>query len=236
MPSILFAKTFFVLITQLSITFTVAFGLIKYFQNQLAAGNPNVSSKLRADGSHDLELNWAHYNSATTYLLFANLAAVIFMIFAGQTFALPAALLSFAVYSVTVGLLLGFCIISVDERDGLLAFWLTLFACMACAIVGLFFGIDFSFLRGVLFVALMAMLAIGIIRIFVKFSRTTSIIYASCGVILFSFYLIYDFNRLALAQQKGDETWATAINIAIGIYLDLINLFLYILELLSHRH
>ena len=56
------------------------------------------------------------------------------------------------------------------------------------------------------------------------------------GIVLFTFYLIYDFNRLEKAMARGDESWGTAVDLAVNIYLDIINLFLLILEALSESN
>jgi len=45
--------------------------------------------------------------------------------------------------------------------------------------------------------------------------------------------LVYDFNRLEKAVAQGDESWRTAVKIAVKLYLDIINLFLYFLEILD---
>ena len=52
----------------------------------------------------------------------------------------------------------------------------------------------------------------------------------------FTLYLIYDFNRLEKAMARGDESWGTAVDLAVNIYLDIVNLFLYILEALSENN
>jgi len=45
--------------------------------------------------------------------------------------------------------------------------------------------------------------------------------------------LLYDFNRLEKAIASGDTSWSTAIEIAVNLYLDIINLFLDLLEILA---
>lgn len=47
------------------------------------------------------------------------------------------------------------------------------------------------------------------------------------GAIIFTLYLLYDFNQLE--KKAGDESWSTAVN----IYLDIINLFFDLLEILA---
>ena len=55
------------------------------------------------------------------------------------------------------------------------------------------------------------------------------------GVVIFTGYLLFDFNRLAqLKAQETSNTWPVAMNLAISIYLDIINLFLDLLDLLSN--
>ncbi|MCP4524111.1 MAG: hypothetical protein GY828_07885 [Candidatus Gracilibacteria bacterium] len=91
--------------------------------------------------------------------------------------------------------------------------------------------IDFSFLGMFLFIALLILIIMGLINFFVFKSRIFTLIKAYCGVLIFTGYLIYDFDTLE--KMAGDESWSTAIHLAINLYLDIINLFLYILEILS---
>ena len=64
-------------------------------------------------------------------------------------------------------------------------------------------------------------------------SRLYSIIRAYLGVILFTGYLLYDFNQLEKKMNMGDDSWGTAIDIAVNLYLDIINLFLDILYIMA---
>lgn len=66
--------------------------------------------------------------------------------------------------------------------------------------------------------------------IFIK-SKMISLVRAYVGAIIFTLYLLYDFNQLE--KKAGDESWSTAINISVNIYLDIINLFLDLLEILA---
>jgi len=62
-------------------------------------------------------------------------------------------------------------------------------------------------------------------------SRLFLLVKAYFWVIIFTWYLIYDFNTLE--KMAWDESWVTAISLAVNLYLDIINLFLYLLEILS---
>ena len=58
-------------------------------------------------------------------------------------------------------------------------------------------------------------------------------LYITFLIILLTLYLIYDFNSLEKAIAAGDNSWGTAIKIAVNLYLDIINLFLDLLEILA---
>ena len=95
-------------------------------------------------------------------------------------------------------------------------------------------GIDFSFMRTFLFYSLCALILIGLVRIFVGMSSAMIRIKAIAGAILFTLFLVYDFNRLKNLNDTGVNDWSTALNMAISIYLDILNLLLEILEAMGN--
>ncbi len=80
-----------------------------------------------------------------------------------------------------------------------------------------------SWYRG-LFWGLLALIVFGIVAIFVSIPQA-NVIYAVLGLVIFGGYTIVDFNRLRRAGK--DE----AVPIAAGIFLDIFNVFLLLLEL-----
>ena len=96
-----------------------------------------------------------------------------------------------------------------------------------------FIPTDFSFLGIFLWIALLALIVVEILNAFVFKSERRRILYSYCGVVIFSLYLIYDFNYLEKAIAAGDNSWGTAVNIAVNLYLDIINLFIDLLEILA---
>ena len=111
----------------------------------------------------------------------------------------------------------------------------TLSVFMTAAIV-YFSDTDFGFLGCFLFFALLGLVIVRILKEWVIKDSSFSMIQTGIGIIIFTFYLIYDFNRLEKAMVQGDESWGTAVDLAVSIYLDIINLFLLILELLSESN
>ena len=111
----------------------------------------------------------------------------------------------------------------------------TLSVFMTAAIV-YFSDTDFGFLGSFLFFALLGLVIVRILKEWVIKDSSFSMIQTGIGIIIFTFYLIYDFNRLEKAMAQGDESWGTAVDLAVSIYLDIVNLFLLILELLSESN
>jgi len=92
-------------------------------------------------------------------------------------------------------------------------------------------SVDFSFIQGFLFIALIMLVIMGLVNTLFFKSKLVSLLRAYIGAIIFTLYLLYDFNRLE--KMKGDSSWGTAIEISVNLYLDIINLFLELLVILT---
>jgi FtsH-binding integral membrane protein len=85
---------------------------------------------------------------------------------------------------------------------------------------------DFSFLGGFLILGAFALLGLLIIQWFIPFSSVGQMGIAALGILIFLGFTIYDINRLA----RYGFTEADIPMIVVNIYLDFINLFVYILR------
>jgi FtsH-binding integral membrane protein len=94
----------------------------------------------------------------------------------------------------------------------------------ACGAYGYATRRDLSSWARTLFWALLALIAFGIVAIFVSIPNN-HIIYAVAGLGIFGAFTILDFNRLRRASPDG------AVAIAASIFLDVFNVFLLLLEL-----
>ena len=90
---------------------------------------------------------------------------------------------------------------------------------------------DFTATGGFLFVGLTLLMLLGIFSIFLPFLHT---LYLVLGVGLFSMYLIYD-TQMVLGKFGVSYEMDDYIIAALSIYIDIIQLFLYILELLGDK-
>ncbi|MEK7085814.1 MAG: Bax inhibitor-1/YccA family protein, partial [Patescibacteria group bacterium] len=85
---------------------------------------------------------------------------------------------------------------------------------------------DLSGMRGFLMIALIGMIVVGVIGIFIPWSNTMEMVYSGVGVLIFSGFIVYDFQKI---KQYPEDRY---IDAALNIYLDIFNLFLYILRLI----
>lgn len=83
---------------------------------------------------------------------------------------------------------------------------------------------DLSSWARTLFWALLALLGFGVVAIFVAIPGA-HIIYSLGGLVVFGAFTIFDFNRLQRANM------ASAVPIAASIFLDIFNVFLFMLSL-----
>jgi len=78
---------------------------------------------------------------------------------------------------------------------------------------------------------LMVLIIFGIVTIFWR-NPIVQLIYACLGALLFSIYLIYD-TQLVVGKGTFSYSLDDAYLAAIQLYLDVINLFLFILQILG---
>jgi len=90
---------------------------------------------------------------------------------------------------------------------------------------------DFSGLGPWLFGGLIALVMTGFVGIFVPFGHTMDLIYSLFGTLLFAGYVVYDTYQINKRLSPDEYIMG-----AISLYLDFINLFLYILRLLNNSN
>jgi FtsH-binding integral membrane protein len=115
----------------------------------------------------------------------------------------------------------------------------TLASCVAVlstAAIVAFSSTDYGFLGPFLFIALIALVICELFNAFLFKTKRTRQLKTYAGIVIFTLYLIFDFNILEKRIANGDESWGTAVQIAVNIYLDIINLFLYILRALAESN
>ncbi|HWG09526.1 MAG TPA: Bax inhibitor-1 family protein [Solirubrobacteraceae bacterium] len=79
-----------------------------------------------------------------------------------------------------------------------------------------------------LFVALLALIVFGFVSLLVSMPQS-DVIYAVLGLVIFGGYTLLDFNRM---RRAGD---VEVVPLAAGIFLDVLNIFLFFLRLFGGR-
>jgi FtsH-binding integral membrane protein len=229
----IYGKTFLVLGSQLALTWLSTVILLGVFRNLYYSKVSWIAGGINNDGNLDLDLDWETIKSYFWVLLGVNFTVFLILLFYGTT-NLYLGIPLFSLWSILTGIELALCLISVDENLGGKVLALTTLITCAAGLVGATSGIDFSFLGAGLLISLLLLIIFGLIRIFFSIPRWIQRLLAFFGVVVFTGYLLYDFHRLSqLSEHASVNTWPAAVRISISIYLDIINLFLNFLDLLS---
>jgi FtsH-binding integral membrane protein len=147
---------------------------------------------------------------------------------------LPVAFSLFTLWSFITGVMLEYVLITFDQGLGRRMIALTATVILACALVGIYSGIDFGFLQIPLFIALTGLVGFNLFRLFGAMKSVRQGLVSAFGIAVFTLYLLFDFNSLAKQEAAGEDSWPEAMRMAIKIYLDAINLLLHLLS--RHHH
>lgn len=88
-------------------------------------------------------------------------------------------------------------------------------------------GKDFSYLGPILFSSLIILILTGFIQTFFPLGSTSVAVYGGLSAIIFSGYIVYDTDNLIKRFTYDDYIWAS-----VALYLDILNLFIAIMEIL----
>jgi FtsH-binding integral membrane protein len=90
-------------------------------------------------------------------------------------------------------------------------------------------GKDFSFLRGILFVGILGLIAARLVSWFVPMPAGFSWWYSAVACILFCGYILYDTSNVVRVYGPAN----LIVPAVIALYLDILNLFLHLLQLFA---
>ncbi len=144
----------------------------------------------------------------------------------------------FSISSFSFGPLLALVMLEMDENDGFTALKIVLVVTLITGFIGYGDFISFSESSGfglVLIISLFGLLIFNFSRYYMEFSRKAVRRSAIFGAILFSLFLLYDFNYIKMQSSiYAKNDWSTALEMAFILYLDIINLLLEILEAMGN--
>lgn len=179
-------------------------------------------------------------NSILFYgLIFAELGLVYYLSSRIFRMSFATAGLLFAVYSIVNGVTLSLIFLIYELGSIVSTFFITAGTFGAMAVVGSFLKKDLSFIGRFALMALIGLIIAGVVNIFMR-SEGFSFIIAIIGVLVFTALTAYDAQKMKnLIAENGYEvnenTQKLALIGALELYLDFVNLFLYLLRLLGSR-
>lgn len=187
--------------------------------------------------------NWV-YTLATSGmywgLLIAEVVLVIFLSARINKMSFATAGLMFAAYAILNGVTMSIIMLAYTAESIAQAFFVTAGTFGGMSLVGFFIKKDLSAMGRTLMMALIGLIIATIVNIFWQNSMMASILnYA--GVIIFVALTAYDTQKIKVMLQQAqyagisDQTNKLALMGSLTLYLDFINLFLYILRLFGNR-
>jgi len=175
--------------------------------------------------------------SASVIPLFASLLAMTCCPSVTQKF--PQNYIILSVFTLSQGVLVGCVCAAYTWQSVGLAAGVTAFVFVALTAYAFTTKTDFTGFGPYLFAGLMVMCTFGLILSILAWCgvavKAAMVCYDIMGVLLFTFYIIYDTQMIIGGDHKVQFTIDDYVFAALNLYLDIINLFLYILELIGDR-
>ena len=173
----------------------------------------------------------------TVIWIFLSIGLLISSIVPPYEYYLLVGMTLFTLTNVCLGPILGWAMLMMDENDGMRALKITLVVTFVAGLIGYSDFYSFSqngYLTTIMGILLFGLVVFTFINLFRGFSRATTRYVAIGGAILFTLYIIVDFNRLIYLENINVNDWNTAFYMSYTIYLDIINLLLDILDAMGN--
>ena len=170
-------------------------------------------------------------------LLIGELALVWGVSAAINRLSLTTATLLFILYSVLNGVTMSFIFLAYTMTSIASVFFITAGTFAAMSLYGYFTKADLSKMGQIMFMALIGLIIATIVNLFIKSSGLTMIL-SYVGVLIFVGLTAWDTQKikqmLQLAPDTGETAQKVALMGALSLYLDFINLFLYLLRIFGN--
>lgn len=170
-------------------------------------------------------------------VLFAPLALVLFLGFRIERISLGAAQVSFWAYAGLVGLSLSGIFLVYTGESIARVFFISAGTFGATSLYGYTTRRDLSRFGSFLFMGLIGIVIAGLVNLFLK-SSTLQLTISAIGVLVFVGLTAYDTQRVKALYVEGEDgvtSGKKAILGALALYLDFLNLFLMLMQLMGSR-
>ncbi len=167
-------------------------------------------------------------------VMFAPLAFILVLSFGIQRLSYPVATVVFIAFAVTMGLSLSSIFFIYNMSTIFQVFFMTAGTFGAMALIGSYTSVDLTKFGSILLFALIGLMISMIVNAFLQ-SPFMHYLIGGAGVVIFAGLTAYDtqrFRRMAYQVEAGSESAnKLALMGALSLYMDFINLFLFLLRL-----
>ena len=173
-------------------------------------------------------------------IMIAEIALVIYLSARIMRMSFFSASLCFAAYSILNGVTMSFIFMAYTTESIAQTFLITAGTFCAMSLVGFFIKKDLSGLGRMLIMLLIGLIIASVINIFLA-SSTMAVILNYLGVIIFVGLTAYDTQKIKQMLQYSsyygisEQTQKMALLGSLTLYLDFINMFLYLLRIFGNR-
>ncbi|XP_045584470.2 protein lifeguard 1 isoform X1 [Procambarus clarkii] len=136
-------------------------------------------------------------------------------------------------FTVFEGFVLGTAAATFTSYEILMAVGITLVVVLSLTIFAFQTKFDFTTCRMFVFVSIIVLFMFGLLAMIIR-NEILSIVYSCIGALLFSFYLVFDTQMLVGGSHKYSISPEEYVFAALTLYLDVINIFMYILSIIGH--
>ena len=168
-------------------------------------------------------------------LFIAEIALVFYVTARIDRLSLTAATMIFVLYSVLNGATLSVIFLAYTMQSIASVFFITAGTFAAMSLIGYFTKTDLSSLGKMLMMALIGLIIATLVNVLLIKSGGFSLIISYVGVLIFVGLTAYDTQKIKMMLVQADDVTEDAQKIALmgslSLYLDFINLFLYLLRI-----
>ena len=173
-------------------------------------------------------------------LLIGTFVFVIIINKAIMRLSLTVGTLLFIAFSILMGVMLSSIFIAYTMTSIANVFFITAGTFAAMSLIGLFTKADLSSLGKILMMALIGLIIATVVNVFFIHSSGMQLIMSYVGVLIFVGLTAYDTQQikkmLLMADNMTEEAHKIALLGSLSLYLDFINLFLYLLRIFGGRN
>ncbi|XP_045766790.1 protein lifeguard 1-like [Maniola jurtina] len=135
-------------------------------------------------------------------------------------------------FTLAQSFLLGVITSAYNVSEVMMAVGITAAVCLGLTLFAFQTKFDFTMMGGALVAASMVLLVFGILALILR-SNILTLVYAAAGALIFSLYLVYDTQLMMGGKHKYSISPEEYIFAALNLYLDIVNIFLFILTIIG---